>query len=410
MLSAMIILRRVLVMSVLVVAMAGCWPTPGAGPDRRSSNPFERTLTPETVGGLVEQFRVPLARGAGPPVVTSAGLFVRSGPSITALEPATGARRWSAVVPESYDPEDDWRYSVSEPHIGGNGRQVLATATTYRTGGFLDSQLVTLDAASGVPSRRTAAGPLQSLRGDTMASIEYEATGDYPTTLGVAGVDGGPAWGGAAVEVNGGVGTLGVGRLFRSAGTEVLAYDTTTPCPPSGRPEPSRFCEPSWVRSLGAPATPVVIGDDATVFVGASGYVYALDAGSGAVRWRSVAGNEVQQPPALAGGTLYLATADGRLSAFRAGGCGSDVCPAVWTTPLAIRFSVQPAVAGGVVYVGAADGTVTAFDAAGCGAQTCAPLWTIDVGAPVSGGLAVEGGRLYVGTTDSLVAYGLPPA
>jgi outer membrane protein assembly factor BamB len=406
----MIIFRRVLVMLVPVVVLSGCWPTPGAGPDRRSSNPFERTLTPATVRGLVEQFRVPLARGAGPPVVTSAGLFVRSGPLITALQPATGARRWSVVVPELYDPENDWRFSVSEPHVGGNGRQVLATATTYRTGGFLDAELVTLDASSGVASRRAAAGPLQSLRGDMMASIEYEATGAYPTTLGVADVDGGPGWGGAAVEVNGGVGTLGVGRLFRSAGTDVLAYDTTTPCRPSDRPEPPRFCEPSWVRPLGAPTTPVVIGDDATVYAGASGYVYALDAASGDVRWRSTAGNEVQEPPALAGGTLYLATADGRLSAFRAGGCGSEVCPPLWTTPLAIRISVQPAVAGGVVYVGAADGTVTAFDAAGCGAQTCPPLWTIDVGAPVSGGLAVQGGRLYVGTADSVVAYGLPPA
>jgi outer membrane protein assembly factor BamB len=405
----MIIFRRVLVMLVSAVVLSGCWPTPGGGPDRRSSNPFERTLTPATVRGLVEQFRVPLARGAGPPVATSAGLFVRSGPSITALEPATGARRWSAVVPDPYDPDEDWRFTVSEPHVGGNGRQVLATATTYRTGGFLDSQLVTLDAASGVASRRAAAGPLHSLRGDTMASIEYEATGAYPTTLGVADVDGGQGWGGSATEVNGGIGTLGVGRLFRSAGTDVLAYDTTTPCPPSDQPALPRACAASWVRSLGAPTTPVVIGDDATVYVGASGFVYALHADSGAVRWRSEAGNEVQQPPALAGDTLYLATADGRLRAFRAGGCGSDVCAPVWSTGLAIRVSVQPAVAGGVVYVGAADGTVSAFDAAGCDAQICPPLWTIDVGAPVSGGLAVHGGRLYVGTTDSLVAYGLPP-
>jgi outer membrane protein assembly factor BamB len=294
----MITFRRVLVMLVPVVVLAGCWPTPGAGPDRRSSNPFERTLTPATVRGLEEQFRVPFTRGAGPPVVTSAGLFVRSGPSITALEPDTGARRWSAVVPEPYDPDEDWRYSVSEPHVGGNGRQVLATATTYRTGGFLDSQLVTLDAGTGAAPRRTAAGPLHSLRGDTMASIKYEATGAYPTTLGVADVDGGTGWGGSAVEVNGGVGTLGVGQLFRSSGTDVLAYDTTTPCPPGGRPELPRACEASWVRPLGAPVTPVVIGDDATVYAGASGYVYALDAGTGAIRWRSTAGNEVQQPPA----------------------------------------------------------------------------------------------------------------
>ena len=161
-------LRRVLGIVLLVVLMSGCWPTPGQGPDRRSSNPFERTLTPATVEGLVEVFRAPLADGAGPPVVTTEGLFVRTGLSIAAFEPRTGAPRWSVRLPSEPPGQYDPFFSVSDPYLAGEGR-VLATQTTYQAGGFINAGLVTLQTGTGASTRRFANGALTSLRGGDAA-------------------------------------------------------------------------------------------------------------------------------------------------------------------------------------------------------------------------------------------------
>jgi outer membrane protein assembly factor BamB len=406
-------LRRVLGVGALTVLLAACWPTPGAGPDRRSHNPFERTLTADRVAGLTEAFRVPLEEGAGAPVVTTAGLFVRTARSIAAFEPRTGAARWSVRVP-AWDggEEDSFWHTVSDPYVLDDGRRVLATVTTYAPGGFHGSELVSLRADTGVAERRPASGGLQSLRGSRVATYVH----NYPqgiehSILGTLDLDDGTTWGGWTFETGGSVvGSLGADRLYLATGATTLAYDTTTPCPSETEEDPFRVCQASWIRPLDGAATAVVIGDDDTVHVGGGSALVALDAGTGAERWRFDAGAGVTRAPALADGVLYAATADGRLSAMPAGGCGAPSCPASWTTATGGAPSVQPVVAGGVVYVGSADGTIRAFDAAGCGAPTCPALWTVDAGAPVTGGLAVYGGRLYAGTGEGLVAYGLPPA
>jgi outer membrane protein assembly factor BamB len=112
----------------------------------------------------------------------------------------------------------------------------------------------------------------------------------------------------------------------------------------------------------------------------------------------------VVAPPALAGGSLFVPTADG-LQVLAAGGCGSAECVPVWTAA-AGDVRTQPAVAGGVVFAGAEDGAVSAYPAAGCGAATCAPVWSTSTGSALTGGPVVANGQLYVGTGDGrLVAY-----
>jgi outer membrane protein assembly factor BamB len=399
--------RRIFVVGAVVLALSGCWPTPGAGPDRRSFNPFERTLTTATVDRLAEAFRVPLVDGAGPPVVTPAGLFVRSGLSIAAFEARTGDARWT-VRPTGYGEV----FQVSDPYLIAGGDQVLASAST-RAGLYYDSEFVVIDARTGTSVPRTPAGRLGSVRGDGAAVVdEVFDHGDTYRTIGVRSLTGGVEWGGYLLEGSLGALTLGEGRLFVATGDGVQAYDTTTPCPPFYEDEPLLVCWTEWTRPVGLATTPVVIGDDATVYVGTGapvgyeGALLALDAESGGVRF-SVAVGAVNRPPALADGVLHIATTDGRLSAAPANGCGAHVCRTTWTTATASEITAQPAVAGGVVYVGSADGTVRAFDAGGCGAATCEPLWAVDAGGPVTGGLAVYGGMLYVGTADALVAYGL---
>lgn len=396
-------LVRALGIAGLAVLLSACWPIPGAGPDRRSSNPHERTLTPATVDRLTEAFRVPLPDGTGAPVVTPAGLFVRSGVSIAAFEPGSGAPRWSVEASSSIGP------FASDPYVV-DGDRVLAS-TRY------DSDLVWADAITleidtgNQTNSQMVFSELTSIRGEDMATITpQDAAGNIPL-LTVRRLDGARYWGGLAPEIDGGTGSLGADRqLYVGTTDQVQRYDATTPCPYDEPGSSVPVCSSLWARPVGGTATPVVIGDDDTVFAGsADGTLYALGADTGGIRWTTRLGSPVTKAPALAGGVLHVATADGRLSAISAGGCDTFRCPVLWTTASGREVTVQPAVAGGVVYVGSADGSLQAFDAAGCGSGTCPPIWTADAGAPVQGGLAVFNGRLYVGTANALVAYGLPP-
>jgi hypothetical protein len=173
---------------VLAVLLSGCWPTPGAGPSRRSFNAYEQTLTPDRVPTLTEAFRVPLDHGAGPPVVTNAGLFVRTGLSIAAFERGTGAARWSVRLPAAGVPDD--RASAGDPFIVDDER-VLATTTVLYSGGFYAYEMVTLDTATGAAERRPTRGALQSLRHPELAVEGRSGRPSDLTTLFVEDVDGG---------------------------------------------------------------------------------------------------------------------------------------------------------------------------------------------------------------------------
>src|SRR6185437_5159375 len=112
------------------------------------------------------------------------------------------------------------------------------------------------------------------------------------------------------------------------------------------------------------------------------------------------AAGDFTSTPAVAGGLVFIASADHFLYAFPAAGCGAAVCAPAWKAHLldpVVDSSV--AVAGGVAYVGDFHGHLYALKAAGCGAAVCAPLWvghgfkTELIGAP-----AVGNGYVYVTT------------
>jgi outer membrane protein assembly factor BamB len=142
------------------------------------------------------------------------------------------------------------------------------------------------------------------------------------------------------------------------------------------------------------------------VIVGAGdGFVYALDAATGATRWRARTEGRVRDTPAIAGNRVFVGSFDGRVYAFdlatgkqqwrydtegatlRSGNYGFD------------RRSIQssPAVANGVVFVGARDGLLYALDA-----NAGTPRWKYDhkiswvIGSP-----AVVDGMVYVGSSDA---------
>jgi outer membrane protein assembly factor BamB len=395
-------LIRVVMIGVLALLVSGCWPAPGAGPDRRSFNPFEQTLTSGSVGNLTEAFRVPLADGAGPPVVEGSGLFVRSGLTIRAFAPDTGVARWSANLLDPSVPTT----TISDPFISSAGTQVFASVQSPYSA---PNQLVTLASDTGSAQRQSYQGQVQSLR-DTKLGSAYRPDPEQPnlTLVSVRDLRNGSAWGGLAPEaVGGGVASLGTSLLYVATGNQVLAYNPATPCLPNAT-VPILICYSEWARPLQSATTPVVIGDDSTVYVAsASGVVFALKAATGGERWDANVGAPITKAPALANGILYVGSSDGRLSAIAAGGCGQAKCPVLWSTSPGSAVTAQPAVAGGIVYTGSADGSVKAFPAAGCGAATCAPVWSANAGSSVDGGLAVEGGHLYAGTHTALVGYRL---
>lgn len=393
---------RTVGLALLALALSSCWVAPGAGPDLQSFNPFEQTLTAGRVTGLREAFRVPLTDGAGPPVVNGIGVFVRSGVTIKAFAPDTGAAKWTTTLP---DPSE-YESTISDPFILADGKHIVASTMSVN----YTNHLVTLATDSGSPQRQTYTGIAQSLRGTKLGSAYRPDPGEQPalTFVGVRSLDDASNWGGLAPEATGSaVATLGEALLYVSNGSKLLAYNPTRPCLPDAM-FPALICNSEWVRSLGSATTPVVIGPNQAVYAAtAAGVVYALNAATGGELWETNLGASITKAPALANGILYVGSSDGRLSAIAAGGCGQAQCPVLWTTSTGSAITTQPAVAGGVVYAGSADGSIKAFNAAGCAAGTCESIWSANAGSSVDGGLAVEGGHLYAGTNGALLGYRL---
>ena len=406
---------RVAVVAVLVVAAAGCWPAPGAGPDRRSHNPFEGVIGVDSVATLAEVWtaRLPEA-GVSDPVVSGAGVHVRTEEALYGVDRSTGTVRWRAPVPVA------GRVYAGDVVVVGD--RLLASY-----GWWSDSwEPHWFDVWTGADEGSTPGAQVSAVRGgDALyASATVVSSGLGVTGLSVLTIDGRPgSWGGlldlpgatAAVPAL----TLGREHVYHAgwalegdAGTRSLgvrafpARGGRSDCGPPVFPE---FACPVWSTPVDdiAGIEPVLSEDGATLFVATtSGVVHALDTATGAVRWSASVGAAVTAPPALADGVLFVPTDDGDLAALDAGGCGSSTCSVLWTAATGSQIGVQPAVVGGVVFTGSADGSLNALAAAGCGEPTCGPLWSVDVGSRINGAPAVTGGRLYVGTNDGrLVAY-----
>ena len=142
-------------------------------------------------------------------------------------------------------------------------------------------------------------------------------------------------------------------------------------------------------------SSPLVVGNN--VYVGSwSGNVYALNAKTGAVRWTYPAGEEVNSSAAYWDGTIYIGGDEGHVFALNA-----------WTGKLKWRassfsrfgrretFYPSPAVAYGRVYIPNTDGTLYAF-----GAKSGKLLWAQPAGTYVYSSPAVWRNRVFVGTYD----------
>jgi len=152
-------------------------------------------------------------------------------------------------------------------------------------------------------------------------------------------------------------------------------------------------------------SSPVLAGG-AVYFGSGDGNVYALDAASGALRWKFHTGNVVHASPAVAAGTLYVGSWDSYFYALDAATgkqrwrfkTGAD--PAIHNQE---GIQSSAVVADGMVYFGCRDSNLYALDAA-----SGARRWSFsNKGSWVISSPAVRDGRLYFATSDSGLVHAL---
>jgi len=181
-------------------------------------------------------------------------------------------------------------------------------------------------------------------------------------------------------------------------------------------------CDPLWSGhtggNYGITSSPAV--SNGVVYVPSADHrLYAFDAnGCGGSEcdplWiGKLSAGVVNSSPVVDGGDVFVGTyQDDRLFAFDANGCGGFNCGATWIgvapkpPPGRPHGLGSPAVANGVVYVNSASGRLYAFPEAGCGQHRCSPTWIgltqTNVG---TGGPAVSNGVVYMGVDQGLVAF-----
>jgi outer membrane protein assembly factor BamB len=160
---------------------------------------------------------------------------------------------------------------------------------------------------------------------------------------------------------------------------------------------PAEVMPDPWDFFLSSPA--VLAG--VVYFGSGDNYVYAVDAATGALRWKYKTGNVVHGSPALAGGMVYVGSFDTYFYALDAA-----------TGILAWKFKTgdddqghlmtgipgSAAVADGIVYFGCRDANVYALDA-----KTGSKRWQYSAGGSwVIATPSVLGNRVYFTTSDSL--------
>jgi outer membrane protein assembly factor BamB len=143
----------------------------------------------------------------------------------------------------------------------------------------------------------------------------------------------------------------------------------------------------TYTTGGGVSSSPAVAGG--FVYVGsADNRTYALNATTGALIWSFTTGSWVRSSPAVAGGVVYVGSCDNRTYALNA-----TTGAQVWSFTTGSWVESSPAVAGGVVYVGSDDGNVYALNA-----TTGALIWSFTTGSYVMSSPAVAGGVVYVGS------------
>lgn len=143
-----------------------------------------------------------------------------------------------------------------------------------------------------------------------------------------------------------------------------------------------------------------VVADGLVIVGSGDGNVYAIDAATGAQRWKFATGDVVHASPAYANGVVYVGSWDGRFYAIDAKTGAQRWRFQGGTDPVIhnqVGFQSSAAVVEGTVYVGCRDSNLYALDAA-----TGQEKWRHNNnGSWVITSPAVVGGRVIFGTSDT---------
>ena len=381
-----VVAAAVWTLALPTVAAAAGWAQFHSGADRTGVSTTETVLTVATAPGLHRAWAAPT--GTSPdginssPAVARGRVFVGSDDgALWAFDVSTGARLWHDQVGSAVRSSP----AVANGRVFFGSTGGLVYADDARTG----ARLWSYNLGSKITAAPLVVGDRVYIasRGDTLVALGA-ASGRSIWSAKFWGT-----WGGAAYAN----GVIFVG----SERSEVAAYDAATGVL-------------LWATNLGSRvrSTPSVV--DGSVFAGTdAGQVAALDASTGAVRWMTAAAPPettpvVRSSPAVAGGMVFVATAqttpmDGTAVAL-------DVATGaiVWTSPLADYSTSSPAIANGVLYVGSYDTRLYAIDQL-TGAQLWAPTWNVDnLPRGINSSPAIARGHVYVGCRDgSLYAFGV---
>jgi outer membrane protein assembly factor BamB len=415
-----------------VVALGGCWPMPGANPDRTSST-HDDVINGQTFGSLSERWRWTSPHGAiSAPVTSVGGVHVVSRCFLDTLDGGDGQLRWEGYLGEPAPSEPDQCQPVSgrgefygEPWVvsGAQGDEVTAGFgwTDVQQPGVLDADWrgTHLDAVNGVTRATTGSFTVADRGGSLVASVVTDAGAGTPANrVSVDGrefllhLDSSPSRSltlGTELLYHSGDGVLATEPGAATFGPGVRGYsraEARPGCGPQPSSEGSHEVEcPVWATPTdGTPTVPMLSPDGTSLFVRTdAGTLYALDAATGAVQWTAT-GLSPGGKPALADGILWVPSGS-LVIAYVAAGCEAPTC-SPWLTTFMGTPTDQPVTDVTVVddlVFAVSDGQVFA-------AKDCiGPFCTIGWSAPGHGPVAVSNGRVYV--TDgnaTLIAYGLP--
>jgi len=149
-----------------------------------------------------------------------------------------------------------------------------------------------------------------------------------------------------------------------------------------------------------------VVWNGAVYFGSGDGNVYALDAASGALKWKFKTGDVVHASPAISAGKVYIGSWDSNFYALDAA-TGKEV----WRFKTGedpdihnqVGIQSSAAVVDGVVYFGCRDSHLYALDA-----KTGEKRWAYGTkGSWVIASPAVRDGKVYFATSDSGMVYAL---
>ena len=152
-----------------------------------------------------------------------------------------------------------------------------------------------------------------------------------------------------------------------------------------------------------------VVAQGQVFFGSGDGHLYAVDAVTGALRWKLRTGDVVHGSPAHADGLVVVGSWDGRVYAADARDGHLRWQFQGGVDPLLHNqqgFQASPAIAGGVVFIGGRDAHLYAIDA-----RTGQEKWRFATGTSwVISSPAVAAGTVYFATSDTSLVHALDAA